>query len=261
MNITLEDIFVTFDAKTLREMQAIKGINLEINAEDRITIIGNNNVGKTVLLRLIAGRINPTFGKIYFERQDVASCNAIDLQKRCFFISQDYEENASDELTILENIVLSTLPESSNSLFKKAITQERIDIINTCIERYGFLGIDKILNKYIVDVQKYYIYALSLVIATLRRPKVLLVDNITYGLPQDIANELLSVMKRIVQDQKMTLVSVMNNPKDEFDFFNRCIIMGHGNIGLDLSGEAKEKFDFSKIFDCFDILPKIKLDN
>ena len=261
MNIILEDIFVTFDANTLREIQALKGISLKINAEDRITIIGNNNVGKTVILKLISGRICPSFGKVYLERQDLYSNNSTDLQKNCFFISKDYEENAKDGLTILENIVFSTLSESSNSLFKKAITTERIEIINDCIIKYGFLGIDKILNKYIVDVQKYYIYALSLVIAALRRPKVLLVDNITYGLPQDIANELLSVMKRIVQDQKMTLVSVMNNPKDEFDFFNRCIIMGQGNICLDLSGEAKEKFDFSKIFDCFDILPRIKLDN
>jgi len=258
MKIILEDIFVTFDADTLHELQAVRGISLTVNAEDRITLIGNNNVGKTVLLRLMSGRLLPTFGRIYIGTPPAMSYNTVSLLKNCFFLSKDSSENAKEDLTVLENIVLATLPESSKSLFKKAVTKERLDIIKSCIDRYGFIGLDKVLDKHIADIQKYYVYALSLAIAALKHPKILLIDNITFGLPKEIANELLNIMKRIVQDQKMTLIAIMDNPKDEFDFFNRCIVMGNGKINLDLSGEAKEQFDFSKIFDCFDILPKIK---
>lgn len=258
MNVTLEDIFVVFNYNEPSETTALRGLNLKINSGDRITVVGNNRNGKSTLLRLIAGHVETTFGKVIVDGKDVTHEPPAERAEIFSLISCDHDDNCHDDLPVLENLILAIMGRQDTGIFKPAITEQRLNIITEYLEKYDFLDLKELLythTKCIPQAQK---YALALLMSALKRPKVLLVDDFMSNINQKSGRRLIETIKRVVQDQNMMLMAVMSTPKMEFEFFNRCIILGNGKVALDLTGEAKTKLDFSKIFDHFDVTPNIK---
>ena len=256
MDLSIENVFVVFNYNTPLEVTSLHGISLNVKAHDRITVIGNNANGKTTLLRMIAGHITPTFGKIFLNKEDITLVPA--AERPIAYISSENTEIFQDDLSVIENLTLALLKHPSVPSFKKAITQEKIQQIHDYINRYDFLNIKEVLKHLTGDINRAQRCALSLLIAAIKNPLILLVDNITSGLEPEISNRLIITLQNIVEDQKLTLLAVMENPKQAFEFFNRGIIVCDGRIALDVTGDSKQRLDFAKIFDSFDIIPNIK---
>lgn len=258
MNITLEDIFVVFNYNEPSETIALRGLNLKINSGDHITVVGNNRNGKSTLLRLIAGHVEATFGKIIVDGKDITHEPPAERAEIFSLISCDHDDNCHDDLSVIENLILAVMGRQDTRIFKPAITEQRLNIITEYLGKYDFLDLNDLLYMHTKCISQAQKYALSLLMSALKRPKVLSVDDFMSNIDQESGKRLIKTIKRIVQDQNMMLIAVMSNPKMEFEFFNRCIILGNGKVALDLTGEAKSKLDFSKIFDHFDVIPNIK---
>ncbi len=248
MELLIKDAFVVHNYGTRFENVFIKGINLTIHDKDIVTVIGDNNGGKSALLQIIAGKIIPTFGKI------IVNCDEpFDYAQQVSYISSDCADTCYAGLSVIENLVLAMLDTTMCGLFKTAVTNDRIDILNKYIDMYDFFDIQDVLYaslNEITDLQK---RVLALLIAMIKKDKLLVVDNITRGLSKDVSVRLLATLKSIVQNNDMTLVSVMNDPRTEFEFFNRCIILNDGKITLDVYGDAKKQLNFENILEHFNL--------
>lgn len=256
MNLSIENAFIVFNYNTPLEIASLQGISLNIKEHDRISIIGNNANGKSTLLRMIAGQIQPTFGKLFLDREDITMMPA--AERPMFYISAEHTENCQGDLSVIENITLGLLNTRNDRPFNKAVTKEREQEIHNYLNKYDFLDLKDVLlhlTGYISRAQR---CALSLLIAAIKSPPILLVDDITSGLDPEISSRLITTLENITDDQNLTLLAVMENPRQAFDFFNRGLIISNGRIVLDVVGDSKKRLDFSKIFDSFDVIPNIK---
>jgi len=248
MDLNLTNIFVVFDRNTPSETTALNSVNLTISQNDRITVLGNICSGKTSLLRLLAGYIQPTFGKI-----EAYGCEDTRLHANSFMISHDYEDVCHNELSVFEHAVLTMISRESGSIFKPVSSQDKLETVYEYINMYGFLDLADHLHVKAKNLTRPQICALSLLMAALKKPKLLLIDNMFCGLDSETSKKLTAIMKRIVKDSGITLVAIMDNPKTEFAFFNRCIIMSQGKVSFDVSGQSKDMLDFQKILDHFEV--------
>lgn len=243
--IKLEDLFVVFDKGEPVERTAIRGINLKIGSEEKIGILGNNGSGKSSLVRVMAGHIEPSFGKIFLDDTDITFYPA---NERALIFSTVFSNNNTtchNNLTVIENLALSMLIGGKMSAWNNAINNKTISVVNEYIEQYDFLDLKNLLFRPVSTISYENKQALCLMMAIIRPTKILLVDEFTYGLKKDVSERLWTTLKNIVTNLKIAVIAVIENKNVEFDFFTRTIIMNGGKILADISGEERKNFDFT----------------
>lgn len=256
--IRLEDIFVVFDKESPLERTAIRGINFSINDGERISIIGNNGSGKSTLLKLLAGHVIPSFGKIFYDDENITDKSMNEKASIFSTIFADYNVNCFDNLTLIENLALSQLSSQKASMIKSAVNDELIDLVSAHLNKYDFLNLKNILFSSIRNISYDQRQALCLLMALIRPTKVLLIDEFTYGMKPEAAQRLWNTAKQIIEEKNITVLAVVESAHVEPDFFNRTIVINSGKIVLDVSGEKRAKLDFNKIFENLDITPTVK---
>lgn len=255
----LEDIFVVFDKGGPLERTALREINLSINNGDKISIIGNNGSGKSTLLKLLAGHISTSFGKIYFSKENITDQTMNERALNFSTIFSDYNVNCFDDLTVIENLILANFSaDDKMSIIEPAVTNERVAVVREYLDKYDFLDLANVLFTSIKNISYEERQALCLMMVLMRPAKVLLIDDFVYGLKTDIAQRLWNTAKKIIENNNMTVLAVLEEPRYDSDFFNRTIVLNSGKIVLDVTGEAKSKMDFTDIFTNLNITPHVK---
>ena len=239
----------TFNPGTINAKTALAGLNLELKDGDFVTVIGGNGAGKSTLLNAIAGVWKPDFGTIEIDGVDVTG---MPEHKRAAFLGrvfQDPMKGTSPDMEIAENLAIAARRGTKRKLIwgvRKAEREKYKELLAT-LE----LGLENRLSAKVGLLSGGQRQAVTLLMATLNRPKLLLLDEHTAALDPKTAAKVLELTDQIVQKNKLTTLMITHNMKDAITHGNRLIMMHEGNIIIDVSGEEKKHLTVEQLLNLF----------
>lgn len=236
--IRLQDIQVTFNAGTILENKALKGVSLDVPEHQFLTVIGSNGAGKSTLLGAVTGETPMAGGRVIIDETDVTRQNVAQRAKQCARVFQDPLAGTCGDLTIEENMALAYMRGKRRS-WGLALSSKRRKLFKERISILG-LGLEDRLGDSIGLLSGGQRQAVSLVMATLSESKLLLLDEHTAALDPRMAAFIINLTKTIVQEFNLTVLMVTHSMKDALACGNRTIMLHQGEIVLDVAG-SKEK--------------------
>ena len=248
--LELKNIYKTFNAGTVNEKQALKGIDLTLEDGDFVTVIGGNGAGKSTMLNAIAGVWPVDEGQIIIDGKDVTK---LPEHKRAAFLGrvfQDPMNGTAATMGIEENLALALRRGQSRTLRAGIKASER-EVYKRLLSTLG-LGLEERLTSKVWIVSGGQRQALTLLMATLKKPKLLLLDEHTAALDPKTAAKVLETTEMIVNRDHLTTLMITHNMKDAITHGNRLIMMMEGKIILDIRGEEKKKLTVEDLLHKFE---------
>ena len=248
--LELKNIYKTFNAGTVNEKQALKGIDLTLEDGDFVTVIGGNGAGKSTMLNAIAGVWPVDEGQIIIDGKDVTK---LPEHKRAAFLGrvfQDPMNGTAATMGIEENLALALRRGQSRTLRAGIKASER-EVYKRLLSTLG-LGLEDRLTSKVGLLSGGQRQALTLLMATLKKPKLLLLDEHTAALDPKTAAKVLETTEMIVNRDHLTTLMITHNMKDAITHGNRLIMMMEGNIILDIRGEEKKKLTVEDLLHKFE---------
>ena len=249
----------TFDKGLVTEKEVLKGISLELKEGDFVTVIGSNGAGKSTLLNSIAGVFPLDEGQIFIGEQDVTKLKEYQRAKYIGRVFQDPMTGTAADMWIEENLALAKRRCNKRGL-KQGISQEERKEYKELLKSLD-LGLEDRLNSKVGLLSGGQRQALTLLMATLQKPQLLLLDEHTAALDPKTASKVLEITNKIVTDNHLTTFMVTHNMKDALKYGNRLIMMNEGKIILDVSGEEKNKLEVKDLLKMFDEAGGVVRDN
>ena len=248
--LTLNQITKTFAKGTVNEKTALAGIDLHLNKGDFVTILGSNGAGKSTLFGAIAGTFLPDSGSVILDGQDITHLPDFKRSKFIGRMFQDPLKGTAPNMTIEENLALAYMRASSHtspfSMISKADRkefQERLAQLD--------LGLEDRMNHPVGLLSGGQRQALTLLMATLVTPKLLLLDEHTAALDPGTAEKVLDLTKTIVRDNGITCLMITHNVSSALQLGNRTIMMKDGRIVLELEGEKRANITTDQLLQAF----------
>ena len=248
--LELQEIYKTFNKGTITEKKAINGIDLKLNEGDFVTVIGGNGAGKSTLLNLIAGVYESDYGKILVDGIDITDKKEYARAGLFGRVFQDPMTGTASNMGIEENLALAKRKGHPRTL-RWGITRVERDEYIEKLKRLD-LGLEKRLNLKVGLLSGGQRQALTLLMATLKKPRLLLLDEHTAALDPKTAKKVLEITEEIISEDKLTAFMVTHNIKDAIHYGNRLIMMNDGNIIYDVSGEEKKSLEISDLLKKFE---------
>ncbi|MBQ8837201.1 MAG: ABC transporter ATP-binding protein [Clostridia bacterium] len=239
----------TFNPGTVNEKVALNGLNLHLNDGDFVTVIGGNGAGKSTLLNAISGVWKPDFGTVEIDGVDVSNMPEHKRAKFLGRVFQDPMKGTSPDMEIVENLSIAARRGTKRKLIwgiKKAERQQYRELLAT-LE----LGLEDRLTTKVGLLSGGQRQAVTLLMATLRRPKLLLLDEHTAALDPKTAAKVLDLTDKLVNENKLTTLMITHNMRDAIDHGNRLIMMHEGHVVVDISGEDKKKLTVEDLLGLF----------
>lgn len=237
--ITLTGIEKYFFPGTPNEIKALNNINLEVARGDFITLIGSNGAGKSTLLKAIAGVIPVDDGHIIIGGRDVTRLPEHMRAMEIGRIDQDPLASTAAELSIEENLAMAFLRGKRRGL-TRAVTTNRVKEFKAALKDIG-LGLEERLKVPVGTLSGGQRQALALVMATIARPRLLLLDEHTAALDPKAARLVINITNQVVNRHNLTTLMITHNMEQALQFGNRLIMMHRGSIILDIGAEEKNK--------------------
>ena len=244
--LELINVSKTFNAGTVNEKKALSDINLSVKDGDFITIIGSNGAGKSTLFGAVSGAFIPDTGRIVLDGNDITRTPDY---KRASYIGrlfQDPKTGTAPSMTVEENLLLAAGGGRYLSLPKKS-ARERL---RQRVASLG-LGLEDRMKTPVGLLSGGQRQALTLLMAAMQKPKLLLLDEHTAALDPRTAAKVLELSDRIVEENHLTTLMITHNMKDAIAHGNRLIMMDAGHIVLDISGEEKKKLTVTDLLTLF----------
>ena len=237
--LKLENIHLTFNSGTVNEKKALEGLSLQLDQGDFVTILGSNGAGKSTLFNTIAGTYIPDSGKVYLDGKDITALPDYRRSKEIGRLFQDPLKGTAPNMTIEENLALAYLranhtksPFSMVSKADRAEFREKLAMLN--------LGLEERMNQPVGLLSGGQRQALTLLMATLVTPKILLLDEHTAALDPGTAEIVLELTKKIVAENNITCLMITHNLASSLALGNRTIMMADGRIVLDIGGQERK---------------------
>ena len=248
--LTIDHISKTFAPGTVNEKRALNDLSLHLAPGDFVTVLGSNGAGKSTLFNAIAGTFQPDTGKIIVDGADVTRMPDYRRSKFIGRMFQDPLKGTAPNMTIEENLALCYLRASQRrSPFSMVTSGERREFRDR-LSQLG-LGLEDRMNTVVGLLSGGQRQALTLLMATLVTPKLLLLDEHTAALDPRTAAKVLELSDRIVEENHLTTLMITHNMKDAIAHGNRLIMMDAGHIVLDISGEEKKKLTVTDLLTLF----------
>ncbi|MEL4861367.1 ABC transporter ATP-binding protein [Pseudoflavonifractor phocaeensis] len=247
--LEIKNIWKTFNAGTVNEKAALRGVSLTLGDGDFITVIGGNGAGKSTLMNAVAGVYPVDEGTITIDGTDVTK---LPEHKRAPFIGRVFQDpmmGTAATMQIEENLALAARRGQPRGLGWAITKQER--------ERYRELlktldlGLEDRLTSKVGLLSGGQRQALTLLMATLKKPKLLLLDEHTAALDPKTADKVLDTTERIIQRDKLTTLMITHNMRDAIAHGNRLIMMYEGRVAIDVAGEEKKKLTVEGLLEMF----------
>lgn len=248
--LVIEHVKKTFNKGTINEKMALNGVNLHMNPGDFITIIGGNGAGKSTMLNMIAGVYPIDEGVITLDGEDISQKPEYARAKYLGRVFQDPMRGTAAGMQIDENLALAYRRGKKRTL-KWGITKEEKELYVEKLKGLG-LGLETRLTSKVGLLSGGQRQALTLLMAALQKPKLLLLDEHTAALDPKTAKTVLELTEKIVDENKLTALMVTHNMKDAIRLGNRLIMMHEGKIIYDVSGDAKKNLQVSDLLKKFE---------
>ena len=226
--IRLENVHKKFNAGTLNEVYSLRGINLEIREGEFVTVIGTNGSGKSTLLNAVAGTFLPDSGVIRIAGQDVTRLKDFQRARHVARVFQDPFKGTSPDMTIAENLHMAFL-RASPVYPRVTLKGDRIEQYRAKIGRLEMQLEDR-LDNLIGSLSGGQRQAITLLMAVMARPKVLLLDEHTAALDPRSAKQVVELTKRFVDQDKLTTLMVTHSMQQALELGDRTIMMNKGEI-------------------------------
>ena len=237
--LELKNISKTFNKGTVNAKTALDNLSLTLNDGDFVTVIGGNGAGKSTMLNAIAGVFRVDEGSIIADGNDITYLPDYKRASILGRVFQDPMMGTNPNMMIEENMALAMRRGQRRGL-KWGITQKERGFYHEQLKLLK-LGLEDRLTTKVGLLSGGQRQALTLLMATLKKPKVLLLDEHTAALDPKTAEKVLDMSDRVVEENHLTTLMVTHNMKDAIAHGNRLIMMDAGHIVVDISGEDKKK--------------------
>ncbi|MBQ9691234.1 MAG: ABC transporter ATP-binding protein [Eggerthellaceae bacterium] len=247
--LEIKKIHKTFNPGTINEKRALRGINLTLQEGDFVTVIGGNGAGKSTLLNMIAGVYPADSGQIYLAGTDVTY---LPEHKRAQYLGRVFQDpmtGTAANMEIQENLAIAARRGSLRTL-KPGITHAEREEYKDLVATLG-LGLEERLTSKVGLLSGGQRQALTLLMATLKRPHLLLLDEHTAALDPKTAHQVLKITQDIVERDNLTTLMITHNMADAIAIGNRLIMMNNGEIIFDVSGDEKKSLTIETLLDKF----------
>nr|WP_319487560.1 ABC transporter ATP-binding protein [uncultured Caproiciproducens sp.] len=257
--IQLTNINKTFNANTINEKKALVDLNLTIETGDFVTVIGGNGAGKSTLLNLIAGVFPCDGGQIILDDIDLTKQPEYRRAKLLGRVFQDPMMGTASEMGIEENLAMAYRRGKRRGFGwgikkgERAIYKEKLKTLE--------LGLETRLSSKVGLLSGGQRQALTLLMATLQKPKLLLLDEHTAALDPKTARKVLELTNEMVSRDNLTTLMVTHNMKDAIRVGNRLIMMHEGKIILDIKGQEKKDLQVKDLLEMFEHVSGDAMDN
>ncbi len=247
--LKITNLHKTFNAGTINAKKALNGLSLTINEGDFVTVIGGNGAGKSTLLNAICGVWKPDAGKIEIDGIDVTG---MPEYKRAAFLGrvfQDPMKGTAPDMEIAENLSIAArrgtrrkliwgLPKKERESYKALLATLELGLEDRLSSKVGLLS----------GGQR---QAVTLLMATLRKPKILLLDEHTAALDPKTAAKVLEITDKIVNENKLTTLMITHNMRDAIAHGNRLIMLHEGRVIIDVRDEEKANLTVEDLLEMF----------
>ncbi len=235
--LEIQNLWKTFNPGTVNEKAALQGVNLTLNDGGFVTVIGSNGAGKSTLLNAVAGVFLADQGSIRLDGMDMTSLPEHRRASGIGRVFQDPMMGTAATMQIVENLALAARRGRFRGL-RRGITRQEKEQYREQLRTLE-LGLEDRLTTKVGLLSGGQRQALTLLMATLRRPKLLLLDEHTAALDPATAAKVLSLTDKIVSEHRLTTLMITHNMKDAITHGNRLIMMNEGKIIFDVAGEEK----------------------
>lgn len=248
--LELKNIHKTFNPGTINEKVALNGLNLSLDDGDFVTVIGGNGAGKSTMLNAVAGTWMVDEGQILIDGEDVTK---LPEHKRAIYLGRVFQDpmtGTAATMEIQENLALAKR-RGKRRLLAPGITKAEREEYVSLLAPLG-LGLETRLTSKVGLLSGGQRQALTLLMATLKKPKLLLLDEHTAALDPKTAAKVLDLTETIVNRDRLTTIMITHNMRDAILHGNRLIMMGEGRVVLDIRGEEKKHLTVNDLLQQFE---------
>ncbi len=247
--LKITNLHKTFNAGTVNAKKALNGLTLTINDGDFVTVIGGNGAGKSTMLNAISGVFLPDEGSIEIDGVDVTRVPEYKRAKYLGRVFQDPMKGTAPDMEIAENLSIAArrgtrrrlvwgLPKKERESYKAVLAKLELGLEDRLSSKVGLLS----------GGQR---QAVTLLMATLKKPKLLLLDEHTAALDPKTAAKVLEITEKIVKENNLTTLMITHNMRDAIRYGNRLIMMHEGRVIVDVSGEEKKNLTVEYLLELF----------
>lgn len=248
--LKVTNVHKTFNPGTINEKKALNGVDLSLAPGDFVTVIGGNGAGKSTILNMIAGVYPIDDGQIVLDGQDISRLPEYKRAKLLGRVFQDPMMGTASEMEIQENMALAYRRGKARGL-SWGITKTEKKMFKEALRTLD-LGLEERMTSKVGLLSGGQRQALTLLMATLQKPQLLLLDEHTAALDPKTAKKVLDLTKELVARDNLTTLMVTHNMKDAIHIGNRLIMMHEGRIIYDVKGEEKQKLQVRDLLEKFE---------
>ena len=248
--LQINNIHKTFNKGTINEKPALRGVTLNLEEGDFVTVIGGNGAGKSTMLNAVAGVWPVDEGSIIVDGRNITGYPEYRRAVYLGRVFQDPMTGTAADMQIDENLALAARRGSKRTL-RWGITKQERDKYRELLKTLD-LGLEDRMSSKVGLLSGGQRQALTLLMATLKQPRLLLLDEHTAALDPKTAAKVLDITGKIIKDNNLTALMVTHNMKDAIRMGNRLIMMDEGRIIYDVQGEEKQKLHVSDLMEKFE---------
>ncbi len=259
--LELKNLFKTFNPGTVNEKTALSGLNLTVEDGDFITIVGSNGAGKSTLFNAIAGAFYVDEGTILLAGENITYKPEYRRSREIGRLFQDPMRGTAPHMTIGENLALAYLRTAKNQhAYFSRTTKKDLAFFRDQLARLD-MGLEDRMKQPVGLLSGGQRQALTLLMATMVPPKLLLLDEHTAALDPATAEKVLKITQEVVAEHKITTLMVTHNMHQALELGNRTLMMDNGHVILDLQGERRQGMTVNDLLEQFRVGAGKNLDN
>ena len=248
--LEIRNVYKTFNPGTINEKKALQNLNLTLQTGEFCTVIGGNGAGKSTMLNAVSGVWPVDSGAILIDGVDISGlCE----YKRAPFLGrvfQDPMNGTAADMQIVENLALAARRGEKRRVLRWGVPKADMETYRDMLKTLD-LGLEDRLTTKVGLLSGGQRQALTLLMATLQKPQLLLLDEHTAALDPKTASKVLEATRRIVKQNNLTTLMITHNMRDAIAYGNRLIMMYDGHIVVDVSGEEKKNLTVEQLLDLF----------
>ncbi len=248
--LEIRDLYKVFNAGTVNEKMALSGLNLTLEDSDFVTVIGGNGAGKSTMLNMISGVFPSDAGKILLDDIDITNMREHRRAKYLGRVFQDPMMGTAATMSIEENLAMAFRRTRRRGL-AWGVKHDEKQRYREVVASLG-LGLEDRMTTKVGLLSGGQRQAITLLMATLQKPKLLLLDEHTAALDPKTAAKVLELTETFIQKEKLTTLMITHNMKDALRLGNRIIMMHNGRIIFEAAGEEKEKLTVADLLKMFE---------
>ena len=248
--LEIKNIYKTFNAGTINEKMALQGLNLTLKDGEFCTVIGGNGAGKSTMMNAVAGVWPVDSGAILVDGVDISGLCEYQRASMLGRVFQDPMTGTAADMQIVENLALAARRGSRRSFLKWGVPKAEYETYRELLKTLD-LGLEDRMTTKVGLLSGGQRQALTLLMATLKKPKLLLLDEHTAALDPKTAAKVLDATQRIVEKDHLTTMMITHNMRDAIAYGNRLVMMYDGHIVVDVSGEEKKHLTVEQLLNLF----------